>query len=228
MSVSFALRRRAPVLLPVLCVALAAFAPSDPLEAQMMGGVKGGIAMGNLFGDAVGNVDPRWGVSAGAFAEFPMGDVFSLQPEVLYTQKGAHQRGVIDVGDGPELGTGSWRYAYIDLALLVRLRVPREGTNSLSFFLGPMYSQLVSARVVSSELGVDRDIEDFTKGSDVGGAIGLMVELGDGPRRILFDLRYTAGTSEFDDVPLDLTYARNHNVIQAMIGVAFGGARGPG
>lgn len=190
---------------------------SSAAEAQARIGFKGGVALANLYGDAVGNVDLRNGLTGGAFVEIPASPSLSIQIEGLYTQKGAIESALIDLGGGVTLAEGTWEYDYVDVVGLLKGTFG-SGSTRISIYGGPVYSILMSARAVGE--GIEEDIQDFTKSNDIGGALGVSLEFSGS---FLLDVRYSAGTTAFDQPPLDQIYARQHNVIQAMVGFVAGG-----
>ena len=204
----------AKTLLMALAAALMLLPPGS-VEAQARFGIKGGVALANLYGDAVGNVELRNGFTAGVFFEVPATPVLSGQFEALYTQKGAVENALIDLGNGTTITEGTWAYDYVDIAALLKATF---GDNvRISIYGGPVYSILTSAAAEGG--GEEFDIKDLTKSSDLGGAGGVSMEFSGG---FLLDVRYAFGTQAFDQPPLDLVYARQHNVIQAMVGIAVG------
>lgn len=201
-----------------LTLALSALllASTTSAEAQTRFGIKGGVALANMYGDAVGNVELRKGLTGGAFLEIAATPTIAVQLEGLYTQKGAVEKALIDLGGGLTIAEGTWKYDYVDVAALLKATF---GENvRVGIYAGPVYSVLMSARATGE--GVDEDIKDFTKSNDIGGAGGVSLEFGSG---LLLDVRYSFGTQAFDEPPLDLIYARQQNVISAMVGVVLGG-----
>ncbi|NNF26547.1 MAG: PorT family protein [Gemmatimonadetes bacterium] len=199
----------------IVLAALLLVATHSSVEAQARFGIKGGVALANVYGDAVGNVELRNGITGGAFLEIPATPVLSAQFEALFTQKGAIENALIDLGGGVTLTEGTWAYDYIDIAALLKATF---GDNvRISIYGGPVYSTLLSATAEGG--GEEFDIKDLTKSSDIGGAGGVSLEFS---RGFLVDVRYAFGTQAFDEPPLDLVYARQHNVIHAMVGLAIG------
>jgi hypothetical protein len=200
-----------------MLLALLLAGATSSLEAQARFGLKGGVAMANMYGDAVGNVDLRTGLTGGLFVEIPATSSLSIQVEGLYTQKGAVETALIDLGGGLTIAEGTWEYDYVDVAGLLKGTFG-SGPTRISIYGGPVFSILMSAKAVGE--GVEEDIKDFTKSNDIGGALGVSVEFS---RTFLIDVRYSAGTSAIDQPPLDQIYARQQNVISAMVGFVAGG-----
>ena len=206
-----------PLVLALATAASTALATS-PLSAQgARFGIKGGVAVANMYGDAVGNVDLRQGFTGGIFIDIPASPAVSFQPEVLYTQKGAKESELIDTGTGLTLASGTWEYDYVDVVALLKGKIGTGGVR-IALYGGAMYSVLVSAKAVGD--GGEIDLKDLTKSNDVGGVVGGSLEFSSG---LLLDLRYSLGTTQIDQPPLDQIYARKQNVISAMLGIAFGG-----
>jgi len=204
------------VVRPLVVLALLLVTATVPVDAQARFGIKGGAALANMWGDAVGNVELRYGFTGGAFVEIPATPVVSVQLEGLYTQKGAVENALIDLGGGVTLTEGTWAYDYVDIAGLLKLTF---GDNvRIGIYAGPVFSVLMSAQARGG--GEEIDIKDLTKSNDIGGAGGVSIEFNGG---FLLDVRYQFGTQAIDEPPLDLVYARQQNVIQAMVGFAFGG-----
>lgn len=201
----------------ILGAALAALT-TPPLAAQSARvGIKGGVALSNMYGDAVGNVDLRKGFTGGLFVDIPASPSLSFQPEVLYTQKGAAQSELIDVGGSLALAEGTWKYDYVDIVALLKGKFGTGGIR-IALYGGAQYSVLMSAKAVGD--GGEIDLKDYTKSNDIGGVVGGSLEFASG---FLLDLRYSIGSTEIDQPPLDQAFARKQNVISAMLGIALGG-----
>src|SRR4051812_36803082 len=52
-------------------------------------GVKGGVNFSNIYSEDVDDNNVLTSFNAGLYATFPVGDILSIQPEVLYSRKGA-------------------------------------------------------------------------------------------------------------------------------------------
>jgi hypothetical protein len=103
-------------------------------------GAKLGANYSNVY-DSEGEdfvADPKLGFVAGGFVTIPLGRLFAIQPEVLYSQKGFK-------GSGTLLGS-SYSYErttdYLDVPLFVAIR-PIE---YLSIMAGPQFSYLLSEK----------------------------------------------------------------------------------
>jgi hypothetical protein len=120
-------------------------ASTASLQGQALNvGIKGGYSPATLNGDDVGRwladeagkeAGWRQGFTAGAFLTWRFHPRLALQPEVLYTQKGA----VMDVLDEGVDIHGKARFDYVEIPLLLKFMVP-VGPNPTNpyLFAGPM------------------------------------------------------------------------------------------
>jgi hypothetical protein len=149
----------------------------------------------------------RTGITAGAYALLPVRDRFGIQFELLFTEKGAS----VPFRD-PAIVQGTvttrYKFQYIDVPVLARVRGPRIKGVGLHAFAGPTMSMRLSAkrqRVFDFETpaGFERDVGDDTDRFDFGFTFGALAQV---KPRLSFDVRYTRGlASVLDDdngVPL--------------------------
>ena len=96
---------------------------------SVSGGMKVGLNLANLHGSDVEESDLKTGFCAGGFVAFNITDMFVIQPELLYTQK----------GDKFEVGTvKAWTILdYLEIPILAKLSIPTKGTVTPNLFLGP-------------------------------------------------------------------------------------------
>jgi len=76
----------------VLITGATFFSPADAVaQSRTRTGIKGGLNASSLFYDSQGvsNKNERIGFHAGVFTQIPAGEFFAIQPELLYTTKGA-------------------------------------------------------------------------------------------------------------------------------------------
>lgn len=137
-------------------IALVAFATTS-LKAQtttttdnrgkLTLGVKAGTNYSNVY-DSEGEdfvADGKFGLAAGAFVVVPLGKIFGIQPEVLYSQKGFKSTGTF-LGTNYEMTRTT---DFIDVPILLSIK-PVE---YVSLLFGPQFSFLM------------KQTDDFTGGS---------------------------------------------------------------
>lgn len=152
-------------------------------------GVKGGLNIATL--NDVRNVDSKRGLIAGAFVNVSIPNrPLSLQPELLYTQKGVK-------ASGSGLSS-SIELTYIEVPLLFKFSFPKTGQLRTGVFIGPYLGFNINAEGTitgngnSSGGSIDESIRNTDFGFVIGGGLGVKI--------FQLELRYGAGlTKVFED-----------------------------
>jgi len=163
-------------------------------------GLKGGANIANVNGnwnDALGDWKSTVGFCGGIFLELNFGRVLTIQPEVLYTMKGA------DTGDG------KLKFDYIEIPVLLKVRIP-TGTIHPFIFAGPAFGFNLKALIEGYE------ISDMPP-ADYSAVLGGGLQLG---RSVHIDVRYTMGLQKLDIPDLETIDLKN-GVLSATLGLAF-------
>lgn len=163
-------------------------------------GIKGGANIANVngnFTDALGDWKSTVGFCGGIFLELNFGRVLTIQPEVLYTMKGA------------DAGTGKLKFDYIEVPILLKLRIP-TGSLHPFIFAGPAFGFNLKAVLDGVE------VHDMPT-ADYSAVLGGGLQLG---RSIHIDARYTMGLQKLAIPDLDTIDLKN-GVLSATIGLAF-------
>jgi hypothetical protein len=208
---------------------VAAAAPAAHAQGVRFG-VKAGANLSNLSGDLV-NQDQyknRFGFQGGIMVNFGLGDIISIQPEVLYSQKGfkyADQQ--FTVLNNTFRNTGGVRYDYIDVPVLVRVRAA-----GIFFEVGPQYSYLMNVSTNREQTlngnnvgnaGTGTSNLDNVRRNELGYVGGLGYQASNG---VMLGVRYTGAFSDFAKNSSysndDFRNARN-STFQAYVGVLLGG-----
>ncbi len=108
------------------------------LQAQNIG-LKGGANFSNLYVDNVDDENMRIGFHLGAYVQFPIFDAFAIQPEILYSTKGA----TTTYDAGFLQGESSFNLNYIDLPILAIFRLG----EALELQIGPYAGFLINSSV---------------------------------------------------------------------------------
>ena len=174
----------------VVCGVLFSFLALTVLPAQAVQitakGVKGGLALTNMSGDDIEDNEAKIGFALGGFLTFNISGDFSVQPELLFVQKGTKW---LD-GDAKAV----FRLTYLEIPILAKYSFP-VGTNMNAFvFAGPALALKVGATAYV-EVGDESDSEnlDEAKGMDFGLAFGAGMAWPLGNNIFTFDVRYTLG-----------------------------------
>lgn len=161
-------------------------------------GLKGGLNMADLGGNRILDSDARAGFTFGAFASLPISSAVAIQPEVVFSRKGA-KSAAYDYdefpqdGDAPPVGVylnETTGHDYLEVPVLLKLGPSsHSGFMRPVFFAGPSVGFLLGATEVH-----DMDYEEHLNTTDFGVIIGGGLELG----RLSFDARYNLGLSTID------------------------------
>jgi len=171
-----------------------------PASAGVRFGLKGGANVAVVNGEigaAIEDWKSTFGFCGGIFLELNFGRVLTIQPEVLYTMKGA------------DTGTGKLKFDYIEIPILLKVRIP-TGSLHPFIFAGPAFGFNLKAVLEGIE------IEDMPT-ADYSAVFGGGLQLG---RSIHLDVRYTMGLQKLEIPDLDTIDLKN-GVFSATIGLAF-------
>ncbi|MDX5423240.1 MAG: PorT family protein, partial [Hymenobacteraceae bacterium] len=122
-----------------------------------------------------------WGFHGGVTANFPLvEDFFSIQPEVLYSQKGAET----------DDNLVEYRINYLDVPVLGRINA-----GPLYFEAGPQVSFRIGGEIEVGGTNVDDDLDQF-KRTNFGYAAGVGVGV---PFGLSVGVRYNGDITKLDD-----------------------------
>lgn len=138
-------------------------------------GLKAGLNVSTLSGDGM---KAKAGFYAGAFANIPVAQDFSVQPEVLYSGMGAKD----DYSSDTKLNLD-----YIAVPVMFQY----NALPNLYLEAGPQFSFLVNSKLKNGSNSVD--VKDYTKGFDF--ALGLGAGYYFTPN-IGVNVRYVAGLTD--------------------------------
>lgn len=191
-----------------VCVVWLVLASASVASAQ--GGVIVGVNWADVdFSEAAEalETDRRTGLAAGVFLSLPLTGTVSLQPEVLYSQKGMKfSEAGADV---------TMEIDYLDIPVLARVA---SGSSGLAFFAGPSFGFKVRARG-RAELGgeeISEDVSDEVASFD----LGVIVGAGFQSPRLFLDGRMQWGLSNLNKADADVVEMRNR-VMSVLLGIRF-------
>ena len=157
-------------------------------------GIKAGINMSNAAGTPEGwdeSLEWKTGITAGAFVNFAINKNFSLQPELLYTQKGFGSSlldGIFDVDLKVSLD-------YFELPLLAKYAFSADKNFRPTLFAGPSFAYCsgstltVSSWIVSGDIDISSITHTTDFGMVLGGGFDYVMERG----TLIIDARFTYG-----------------------------------
>lgn len=187
-------------------------------------GLKGGFNGSTFSGADSKGSEYKAGFAAGGFVNFGVSDNFSIQPEFLYSQKGASADGQTYLSGTTVKtdGTAKVTLGYLDVPIMFRYNIGEDG-KGLYIELGPQGSFVLHRRSFLEDGGGSQVGSSYTSTDDLNkvvigyaGGIGYQLTSGLG-----LGLRYTG---DFSQIYKDNQGANVHNsVFQFQVGYAFGG-----
>jgi hypothetical protein len=159
-------------------------APAFAVE-NLSAGVKAGYNMANMNTDPDASFDARNGLALGGYIGVPISRQFSIQPEALFSMKGAEM---------PD-GSGSVALNYIEVPVLAKASFMPQAKAHPMLFAGPSVAFNLSAK--TGDVDVKDNVSPFDMGMVFGG--GLDYPLSGGAKSIGIDVRYTLGLTNTDD-----------------------------
>jgi len=177
-----------------------AMAPGFPPQLGL--GVKGGVnfATQRVEGEEAGpDLDSRIGAVGGVFANVPLLSWLDLQPEALFSMKGAR----LDL----EGASSSVWLDYLELPVLAKISRPGGGTYRYFAVIGPTIGVRLRARIRTDfgESTEEIDISDDVERLDLGVTAGGGVQFGS----VVVDGRYTLGLKDIDKDKTDAVKVTN-------------------
>lgn len=180
-------------------------------------GIKGGVNLSNLYVDNVKDENVKVGANVGIYAKIPVVKGLSIQPEILYSQKGAQ------VNYNNIFGSGKYRYNfdYIEIPVTAVINVAKN----FNILAGGYTGFLASAKVKDVDAnGNIRGVTELNKDNFESFDYGLVGGLGFDIENTNIGLRYTYGLKNIGkDGSLSGNLLQNskNNVISLTIGFAF-------
>ena len=173
------------------------------MQAQIKFGVKAGLNLANLTGDVTG-AKIKTDFHAGGLVEIPVGKIFAVQPEVLYSGQGAKST---ENGEDFKLNLG-----YLNVPVLFKY------INPSGFFAvtGPQVGFLLNAQ---AKAGSDhQDVKSAFKSTDFSWAFGAGYLISS--VNVGIEARFNQGLSN-----IAVNGSTKNQVIQIGVIYMFGGAK---
>jgi len=176
-------------------------------------GVKAGASLTSYTGGGSTGAEYKFGFNGGLLANFAVNDAFSIQPELLYSMKGA--KGSSNFF-GPNIDITQTLH-YIDVPVLARINA-----SGLFFEIGPQVGFLVAANTTASSgtNSQSKDIKSLFNTVDFGYAAGLGYQVANGPG---VGLRYNGGLTDVVKGSNNSSDATRNSAFQLYVSYMFGG-----
>ena len=202
-------------LLLLLSVSVIAFSQNSDRDLLPRIGIKGGLSFATIIKSDNPDISSQTliGFNGGAVLQLPLGRFISIQPEVLFSQKGYHATGSSITGDYDYR-----RYLnFFDIPLLLRINLAKE----FGLVVGPQYSYLLSTHTsfksggASYQEDVNNDNNNISK-NIFGGVIGADINLN---RNLFIYGRYTIDFKNNNGDGTSSTPSYKNQVFQFGVGV---------
>jgi hypothetical protein len=162
----------------------------------------GEISLGAKFGLCTSNITQtpkeweddksyRAGFTGGVFLNYALSERFSIQPELLYTQRGV----VSNLYDGIVLVDLTASFDYFELPVLAIYSIPVKESFTPFVYAGPCFSATLSSELEVSALlfSAGIDFSSLTHVTDFGIVAGAGFDLLLNDRKIVVDARFQRG-----------------------------------
>jgi hypothetical protein len=180
-------------------------------------GVKGGLNLSNLYTDQADDNNLKAGFNLGLYAKLPLTKGLSIQPELIYSGKGAKL-----TYNNVLLGKGEYRFNlnYVEVPVLLVINLAKN----FNIQAGGYVSYLASANITDlKNNGTNNDIKNLNAENfnrlDYGLAGGIGVDVSN----FTIGARYNYGLKELGSSGLagQLTRNSKNSVIAVYIGFGF-------
>ncbi len=181
--------------------------------AQAQFGIKAGINLASLSQEPLESNFEDFkdksilGFQVGIIAELPIVDIFSIQPELIWVQKGGKATYTL-LGNEVERRV---TYNHIQIPVLAKIKATTEGESfGLNFFGGPFASFSLGGKVeIESPLGTIEEDIDYSDDDNLERRVdwGLTFGLGANLGALFIDVRYDLGINNL----LDEDASNNNN-----------------
>lgn len=183
-------------------------------------GIKGGLNLASLSTDGNNDKNLKLGLNAGVFAKFSVAESFSVQPELLYSNKGIK----LNYDQAGIEGETKFNLNYIDLPVKLIFNL----SDDFEFQFGPYVGYMINAKTstnanVLNQFQVNSE-DEINKDRFNAFDFGLTAGLGFTLDPFIMGFNYNLGLTQVardDDVAYDILGDAKNRVIQVYAGVKF-------
>lgn len=188
---------------------------ASPALADVQFGLRAGANSARLSGqdiqDFSDTIKNKSGLVAGIFFSINLGKALTIQPEILYTMKGA------TLSDPNPEYSGKLYADYVEIPILLKLKIPLPLVQPL-VFAGPSVGFKLREKYVINGQNIELQ-ESLFKNNDYGAIFGAGLDLG---HHLQFDVRYSLGLKKvISTIEGESTPDIKNGVWSATIGIAF-------
>ena len=122
-------------------------------------GIKGGVNFSNLYTEDVDDNNVLTSFNAGVFVSMPITSFLAIQPEFLYSRKGAE----LVYNNAFANGTAKFKLNYIEVPLLLKVNL----TKNLNVHVGPYFAYLIDADITNESSNGSFDFAENIENDDL-------------------------------------------------------------
>ena len=180
----------------IVIMLLAIISGSHAYAGRTTFGLKVGISLSDVYNVAEGwdeEIDSKTGFTGGVFLNYALNENFSLQPELLFTQKGFGSA-LLDETDLFELDL-TVSLDYFEIPVLAKYAFSAGKKFRPALFAGPSFAYCSGSTLTFSSwiLSGDIDFSSVTHVTDFGMVLGGGFDYALEKGTIVFDARFTCG-----------------------------------
>jgi len=188
-------------------------------------GVKGGLNIATAGGadaEKFGAISAVTQFNAGVFVNIGLPGPLSIQPEVLYSVKGAKVAGTFS---GTPFTTTA-TVTYVDIPVLLKFNIPLVPGSPVkpNIFAGPGVGILLTAKSKTEVPGsptTESDDKSTTESMDFGAIVGVGVDVNLVAVTLMVDARYYFGLKTTDKSPAPGPFDVKNRVISVNVGLGL-------
>ena len=176
-----------------------------------------------LVSQAGNSLNSATGFGIAVPLEIKLSNRFSLQPELMYIQKGTNFSGTI----GNIVSTQKALINHLEIPILLKVNLlGSESLVGIGILAGPSFAYALSGTTTTTVTGqTTSQSKDFSfndyKRFEIGAHFGLNVGLGIGSGKLVLDARYLLGISDFNDGNSNPNEAIRNRGISVGLGYMF-------
>lgn len=121
-------------------------------------GVKGGVNFSNLYTEDVDDNNVLTSFNAGFYAKLPITESVAIQPEFLYSRKGAE----LVYDNAFAQGTAKFKLNYVEVPVLLKVNI----LENFNIHAGPYFAYLIDAQVTNEASNANFDFEQNFENDD--------------------------------------------------------------
>ena len=178
------------MLLVFVLVSVTRVAIAQDSDNSLRVGIKGGLNVTNLWTDEVTDDNPRYGFHLGVYTQLFESDVFAIQPEILFSTKGAKFEDDSDDFDG----SLDFNLNYLDIPILAVFKLG----DAAEIHVGPYFGYLLSAKS-NIDGDIDFDEDDIDRDNFKAWDYGISAGIGFNVGAVQLGARYNYGLQEIAD-----------------------------